>query len=119
MIMEKVIEIIISALIIWYILANNEILFSSSNKVILFFSLFIFNLFFDIINYMRQYKPIKVSLLKLNLKQTCFGFITFYLVHDLLLPIKEMQDNTKNIFIAFIIAIVTKHSNKYYNFSHF
>jgi hypothetical protein len=117
--MEKVIEIIISTLILSYIFTNNENLFSSSNKVTLFLTLFIFNLFFDIMNYMRQMKPIKVSLLKDNLKQTGFAFVTFYLVHDLLTPIMEMQTNTKNIFIALIIAIVTKHSNKYYNFSHF
>lgn len=117
--MDKIIEIIITTLVIIFIIMNNEKYFVSSHKFTFFLSLFLFNLSFDIINSMRQYKPIKSSLIHCNIKQTSIGFVLYFILFDILSLIQELNTNTKNIFIALIIAIITKHSNKYYNFSHF
>jgi|SaaInlV_150m_DNA_4_1039716.scaffolds.fasta_scaffold05166_2 hypothetical protein len=117
--MDKIIELFIAIIGILFIVTKNEVFFASSHRLTLFLTMFLFNLLFDIVNLMRQYKPIKSSLIMYNIKQTCVGFVLYFVLFDTLSLIPELNGITKNVFLSIIIAIITKHSNKYYNFSHF
>ena len=116
--MEKIIEMIIATFVIYYILTTNETRFSSMHNVTLFISLLLFNLIFDILSNMCYQKPIKVRTINENIKQTLFDITAYYLLLDVLKMIPEMKMTVKLSIISFIIALITKHSNKYYNFSH-
>lgn len=117
--MEKIVELIIATFLVYFILSTNNNRFKILNNVSLFISLLLFNIIYDILSNMCYHRPIKMRSLKDNLKETFFGFTVYYVLLDGLKMIPEMDISVKLSIVSFIIALITKHSNKYYNFSHF
>lgn len=117
--MEKIIEMFISTFVIYYILSTNNTRFITMHNVSMFCSLMLFNIIYDVVSNMCYHRPIKTRSIKENLKQTFFGVTIYYLLLDVLKMIPEMDMTVKLSIISFIIALLTKHSNKYYNFSQF
>lgn len=114
--MDKIIELLLYTTFVFAILTRFQLIFSN-HYVALALALFLYNLLFEIFMAIYDKAAIKLDLIMHSISQSLNSVAIFAIIYEILRQVPEMSESIRMFLISIVIGLITKHFNKYYNFS--